>query len=219
MKSTLLAFAAITTAPFAARASIVLDAHYTPADTSHVAAVTAPPNYSYEDTAQTLTIQNTGTLVQLDLFLERGVGSGTPSGNLHWEIRPTTLAGIPDDAALALLSGNLDASLINADAPNKTWVNITGLALPVTAGQSLAIVLHNNGTNYFGWGAELSSPSPYAGGISYDRQGGVWSFNGGGGTGLYDQAFALHVNAVPEPASLAILALPALLCLRRNRTR
>jgi hypothetical protein len=36
--------------PLATRAAVVLDAHYNPADTGHVAAVIAPPNYRVEVT-------------------------------------------------------------------------------------------------------------------------------------------------------------------------
>jgi hypothetical protein len=90
-------------------------------------------------------VQNTDTLVELDLSLERGVNFGAPSGNLHWDIRPRT---------------------VNADATNKAWSTLKILSLLVTAGESLAIVLHNNGTYYFGWGADANLPSPSAGGIS-----------------------------------------------------
>jgi hypothetical protein len=113
------AAALLVTIPTAAQATLVLDAHYNPADTTHVSAVTAPPNYGVEDTGQTITIEHSGTLVELDLLLERGVNAGAPSGNLHWAIRPTA-SGLPGADASALLSGDIAAANINADAPNKT---------------------------------------------------------------------------------------------------
>jgi hypothetical protein len=80
-------------------------------------------------------------LVELELLLERGVNFGVPSGNLHWDIRPTA-SGLPAADASALLSGDIAAANINADAPNKTYVDLKNLSLPVTAGETLAIVRH-----------------------------------------------------------------------------
>lgn len=185
---------ASTACPLAA-GTIVLDANYQPALT-HTAAITSPPpaGYSFEDHAQTFVIENTGTLRSIEVRVGRG-GFATP-GPLAVDLRTTTESGAPSDngPGVVLASGEIPSASILNTFPNYEWLSITGLNVPVVAGQRLAIVLENNGGGYYGWGCRINGE--YAPGGMYRRAvgdslptGDLWEFTNG-----FDTAFRVFVE-------------------------
>lgn len=174
---------------------IVLDANYQPALT-HTAAITSPPPsfYSFEDHAQTFVVENTGTLRSIEVRVGRG--GFVNAGPLLVDVRTTTPAGAPSDngPGVVLASSEIPSASILSTFPNYEWHSITGLNVPVVAGQRLAIVLENNGGGYYGWGCRINGE--YAPGGMYRRAvgdslptGDLWEFTNG-----FDTAFRVFVE-------------------------
>lgn len=180
---------------------IVLDANYQP-ELTHTAAITSPPpaGYSFEDHAQTFVVENTGVIRSIDVRVGRG--GFVNSGPLVVDVRTTTPGGAPSDngPGVVLASGEIPSSAIVNSFPNYEWLSITGLDVPVVAGQRLAIVLENNSGGYYGWGCRINGE--YAPGGMHRRAvgdslptGDLWEFTNG-----FDAAFRVFVEvAAPCP--------------------
>jgi hypothetical protein len=179
----------------------VLDQQYAPADTNG-----ALFSNDFLDVAQTFTAGVSGTIDQVDVLVERAAGVTDP---LVLEIRTVDGSGVPTEAdagANILGSGTLTADQFVDD----TAVTVSfSLSAAVVAGMQYAIVLRSDG-DFYAW--QGTQEEGYAGGLAYQRLGvGTWGAN----DTIHEMVFATYV-AVPEPASLSVVAL-ALPFLRRRR--
>jgi hypothetical protein len=144
--------------------------------------------------AQTFTVGITGILTSVEVELQ-DFSVAPPS--LTIAITNTVL-GAPAFPPLVLGSTALATSGLTTA---ETWVAGTGLSIPVTAGDLLAIVITLS--NKTGW---VNGPDVYAGGMAFNAFGGAWlSFDN------IDRSFRTFVEpapaAVPEPASMFLLGL------------
>jgi hypothetical protein len=176
-------------------AAPVLDQNYSPS-LDFSAAVTRGPLYVDEDKAQTFTVGLTGLLDRIEVPVSR---HPTTTGPLGLEVR-TVIGGVPAaDGVLGSVLASVEISLLGIPplpGGGYTWVAATGLNIPVTQGQQLAIVLQNLDVNFIGWGANLT----YGGGALFTRENNAaWQ-----GLGAFDGAFRTYV-AVPETGGWLML--------------
>jgi hypothetical protein len=185
-----------------ARADLILDQAYDPGN---------PPPGSFalfptRDLAQTFRVGLTGTLGRVDVDLV--IGSGI--SHLTFEIRSTT-AGQPNGSSAGLLaSGSLAVTGTSGQFQFLELDLSTGV--PVTTAEVLAIVLHTpDGQD--GWAGDKRDPYPAGQSFLRDSGGGFVT------NGDFDFGFKTFVDTapVPEPSSLALLAVGALCCAGARR--
>jgi hypothetical protein len=125
-----------------------------------------------KDVAQTFIVANAGTLTQV--IVPVGLNNSTSPGELLFSLVPT-VSGIPvENLALALVS--IDVAVSPTGNPNQPFTDFifNNLAVPVTQGESLAIVLQavgsvplvTGGANY-----------PYPAGSAFIQQPGSGAFD------------------------------------------
>lgn len=170
--------------------------------------------------AQTFTVGATGTLSRIELILASS--NTTVSDEMTIDLRPTDESGVPlPDAASALatrtIAGDVLGGTLDENAPYE--LDFSSFAIPVTAGQQLAIVARSNvpfaAGRQFAWAARLVAGEGYAGGAAWIGTP-AWALQSGGDGGV-DLEFETYVE-VPEPAGAALSAFMALIALaHRNR--
>lgn len=178
----------------------ILDQEYNPKSTNHF--------FANSDLyrAQVFTVGLTGQMERIEALMS-GTGSST------FEIWPTVGgSGVPvaNDIHTSFASGTIH---FDSDKPAFAGVDITSANFNVTAGDVLALVqIGGSSTGSGGWRADSSSGG-YGGGSFYSTftsaPSGAWNVQG------VDAGFRTFV--VPEPASLSLFALGALMCCRKWR--
>jgi cytochrome P450 len=174
--------------------------------------------------AQTFTVGLDGTLTRIAMPLAKS-GNTLDADELRIDVRPTDAGGAPleDPGSALAVATVLGSELTEALDPNSpVELDLSAAAVPVTAGQQLAIVWSssvpwaaNRGFALYAW---IVSGEGYAGGAAW-LDAGTWQLQNGGGV---DLAFRTWVEA-PEPAAgagagAAAAALAALArCGRRVR--
>jgi hypothetical protein len=137
-----------------------LDQDFTPSPLSCGTGLGSPP-----EKAMTFTVGRTGTLVRVDLELQRGTAPG--DDDVAIELRPT-VGGVPDpDDGDVIASGVLSSS----DWPASSGlyrIDLPG-GVPVAAGETYAIVLRTLGSLDPGGWSGSGDASDYAGGDGYYR--------------------------------------------------
>jgi len=206
-----------------AEATPILDANYQPSgafgDGGSVVA-------SIQTLGQTFTVGLTGLLTDVDVLFERyGAFGFTPPTQDDLLISIwTTSSGLPDarlTADVVIPIASIPIGLTSLQISEYAYVS-AAFALPVTAGQVLAIVAMSNDPNYYAW--YRSFAGTYAGGIGAYRTpvGAPWQVADGD-----DFPFRTYVDPaatapVPEPTSLALVTSGAAAYIasrRRVRTR
>jgi hypothetical protein len=214
-----IALLALVSGPHA-HALLLLDAHYEPVLT-HTASIATPPStpHSFEDYAQTFTTQHSGVITGIEVQISRGIA---PAGPLLFELL-TTADGRPSVEGPATVVASADAPLasITASLPQYQWYAFENLNVPVTAGQSLAIVLQNDSGGYYGWGCRVGST--YEAGRLFRRAVGVSDPPGGTWTSVdgYDAAFRVWLDVdtiIPEPSAFVLMLAVLGLAIRRNHS-
>ena len=201
-----------------AQALVLLDAHYEPVLT-HTASIATPPStpHAFEDYAQTLTAQHSGVITRIEVQISRGIA---PAGPLLFELL-TTAQGRPsiEGPSTVLASAAAPLASITASLPQYQWYAFENLSVPVTAGQSLGIVLQNDSGGYYGWGCRVGST--YEAGKLFRRSVGASDPPGGTWTPVegYDAAFRVWMDVdtiIPEPSALVLMLSVLSLATRRN---
>lgn len=149
------------------------------------------------EAAQTFTVGITGTLTEVDLFAYRFSGS---IGDLIVDIRGTQANGLPTTGAgQELLTTTVPASSVSGSGPGFLAVDLSSFNFHVTAGESLAVVIHvapdpNADVTYW-WGGRTDNQ--YANGFMTVRD------NGTGGWVVFDTnwdlGFKTWVNSSQQP--------------------
>lgn len=162
-------------------------------------------NQGTQQVAQTFTVGPSGLLTQVDLqvaILSDIVPS--PDGDLMLSILGTT-GGSPDSSNVlgSVTIPKLSIPTVIPGVGDFTSVDVSGLGISVTTGDILSLTLTNGGTS----GAYLwSNRQGYASGDSFGSlNGGPWINNSSPDAGF--QTWVDTTSAVPEPASLTLLAL------------
>ena len=182
---------------------------------------------SPNEQAQTFTVGITGFLTQVDLAVaNRFLGSA----DLLFDVRPTTLAGVPlENNGSALV--NLTVS--PADLPTFTTFPISFYSfvvagIPVTDGDVLALVLRASAPppGVFLVAGQSVAVDPYSRGRAYGRTEtiagfGPWRQYDGpvmGQMRFVDFAFRTYVDTdpIPEPATLVLVGTGVLALVRRR---
>lgn len=195
-----------------------LDQQYRPAEVG--ATVTMSESF---DRAQTFTVGTSGTLTSVHLLIAANFAT-LPGDVLTIDVRPTDAGGVPVESdGAALGSVTLVGSQLDDTLDTYTELDFTPFAIPVTAGDRLAIVARSDapflGGRAFAWGGNLVDQGGYPGGTAWVRSS-TWALQNGGGV---DLAFETWVEA-PEPgaacaASTATAALLAWVRLGARRRR
>lgn len=175
------------------------------------------------DLAQTFTIETSGTLRWIDLQLRRPTTFEDP-WDLEVDVRPTTAEGIPvEDDGAALATRTLSSGQIPNFLLPRTATRIDDLAIPVTAGDRLAVVLRSPaspmGVAPYDWFAGPFGDA-YAGGSTFCRGADIPQCAAGWADLESDMQMRVVVE-VPEPAgaSLGAVAFAALGALARRYAR
>lgn len=163
--------------------------------------------------AQTFTVGISGTLSRVRLATAQG--GLQPGIELTLDVRPTDEAGTPLlDPGSALGSLVVDATLFPSTQIDLWDFDFASQAIPVVAGQQLAIVARSNlafdEEGSLGLAVELGGA--YAAGEAWVGTS-SWSLQDGGGV---DWIFETWVEA-PEPEGATLAALLALYALSRRR--
>lgn len=158
------------------------------------------------DLAQTFTIETSGTLRWIDLQLSRP-STFEDLWDLEVDVRPTTVEGLPvEDDGAALATRTLTSGQVPNFLAPRTATRIDELAIPVTAGDRLAVVLRSPTS------PENVAPYDWFGGPSGDAYAGGSTFCRGAAiplcaAGWADLASDMQVRVVvevPEPAGAAL---------------
>ena len=157
--------------------------------------------------AQVFTVGLTGQMERIEALLH-GTGSAT------FDIWPTVGgSGVPVaiDIHSPLASGTIH---FDSDKPAFAGVDITSANLNVTAGDVLALVqIGGSSTGSGSWAGDTSSG--YGGGSFYS----TYSSDPSGAWNLLDRDIGFRTFVVPEPASLSLFTLGALMCRKWRRKR
>lgn len=133
-------------------------------DQSHISQsnVGSVPDY-VNSLGQTFTVGTTGRLTQIDLQLGRTVEA---VGYVTVELR-NSVNGVPGGTLLG--AQLLDATTLPQinPGPNLPFTSLTGFDLPVTAGETYAIVVRRNAQQNHPYVYWCIGPPDYLGGISY----------------------------------------------------
>lgn len=180
-------------------------------DQSHISQsnVGSVPDY-VNSLGQTFTVGTTGRLTQIDLQLGRTVEA---VGYVTVELR-NSVNGVPGGTLLG--AQLLDATTLPQinPGPNLPFTSLTGFDLPVTAGETYAIVVRRNAQQNHPYVYWCIGPPDYIGGISYvQRLDEPWHVNYG------DQDYGFQTWVVPEPTTgfLLVSSILALVTSRRHR--
>jgi len=168
-------------------------------------------------TAQSFTVGQSGTLDHIDVFLFMP----RPFATFPLQLSLQGLSGgIPGGITVAsdTASGSeIFAGRMGTSLNTRVTFDLSGADIDVIAGDMFAFVLEGQGTAGSGtWLVEAWHDiwaNPYLGGTAFDV--------GDGSVQPYDLSFQTFVDPIPEPASLAILALGigGIASLRRRRIR
>jgi PEP-CTERM motif len=157
--------------------------------------------------AQTFTVGLAGTLAEIDVDVEVFLPI---VGNLVMEVRPTDANGFPAVTGF-LAQRSVPATSVPGPLSGGGFVafDVSSSAIPVTVGEKLAIVLYSDTPNgpIYGWlGTYPGDPYPAGSNFVKSPSDTQWLDTGGPNGG--DFGFKTYVNpaAVPEPASIALLA-------------
>ncbi len=170
--------------------------------------------------AQVFTVGLTGQLTRFDLVLKKQV-VWTADQRLEWQVRSTTAGGEPN---AILASGVEDASFIPdpGDPYSLVAFDLGAAAIPVTAGEGLAIVLTNTINDDFAgdilWGMNVHNS--YAAGhrITRPDPSVMWSRESIADHDLFFVTYVDPTLSTPGPTSIGLLAGGlALLAIRRRR--
>ena len=166
-------------------------------------------------TAQSFTVGRSGDLDHIDVFLFMP----RPFATFPLQLSLQGLSGgIPDGINLATdtASGSeIFAGRLGTSLNTRVTFDVSGAGIDVIEGDTFAFVLEGLGSPGSGiWLVEAWHDiwaNPYLGGTAFDV--------GDGSVQPYDLSFQTFVDPIPEPASLAILALGfgGIMVLRRRR--
>ncbi|RIL01803.1 MAG: hypothetical protein DCC71_17140 [Proteobacteria bacterium] len=173
--------------------------------------------------AQTFTIEHTGTLRWIDLQLRRPTTFEDPY-ELVVDVRPTSAGGAPlEDDGAALATRTFASGQVPTFLAPRTATRVDDLAIPVAAGDVLAVVLRSpsapENVAPYDWFAGPAGDA-YAGGAAYCRGAAIEQCASGWSELAGDMQMRAVVE-VPEPggAAPACAALAALGAVARRYAR
>lgn len=210
---TLIVAAASATMRTPAAADLILDQSFDAIGTGALGGITVNTKWAI---AQTFPVNLTGMLSQVDLQL-RQIESTPPTGDATLDILNTS-AGVPTTSRGTL---NIDQatvpSFLETDPPFIN-VDISSLGIMVSPGDVLAIVLTMNHPGDYTWLFAGGDPYPQGDQLEHRLTEDTWREI----TNSFDLGFQTWVDTdatVPEPATLAVLTLVALIRPMRRHNR
>jgi hypothetical protein len=168
--------------------------------------------------AQTFLCERDGELTSVDLAVESNPGNNPAHEPLIVEIRSTYYANpidgyLPTNTILAAATIAYDDPQF--DSPSVQWVNVPMPACDLLAGGTYAVSIRTNPMTesaYEWWGRWTPGEDPYPDGKTCTYYAATGQFNF---SAVSDLGF--RINGVPEPGTVAVLALGGLAVIRRRR--
>ena len=186
-----------------ASATVVLDQDFFPDERSNFAALISTQDLSFGVT-QTFTVGRAGILDSVEI--QAGIGFPLPELRILQTSGGAPVGGAGTSVVLA------STTLMTSLPDNVQRFDLSGAGLSVSVGDILAIEPVNDAIGLANWGGHSNVDYPGGQAFTFTTSNSDWTPREGG----EDMRFRTYVN-VPEPASLALLAMGSVALLRRNR--